>query len=474
MFKISKNTLALVLPLLSVISFSILTITFELNLILILMFLFMILTIAVFFSKLEYLFYMLVFMFPITTVFHSYYVVDLVALMFLFAFFLRYVRDNVLNEGGDKMKFPLIISFLSFFASILISLFSSNDIFISVRAVLNVVFLYFAYLSFPISVIKSKEQIFNILKIFVFIGLVDAIAGFFSLFEQGRGNIIYGAYPTSILGKNFLGTSRNTLAQVLTIAIPALIALIYFFKDKNNIKYEKEGRIAKFVLVSSLMFMIGINILTLSRSSMITMFSTFFIIIAGYTFLYKRKYFSRVIVAMSLIIAILGSGIYFLYSRSQREGFSGSLDYRYGIAQISMDMFYEKPIFGQGFGMFKTLLASNSWHNANYAWGGVTEAHSWVQKILVEQGIFGILTFVFFILSLYYFSFKYFFNTKNSMENRMLMIFLIAIATSQIVFNVFDWMYYNFRMWIPMCLPLLLISIDNQKYNFVIKNEKKN
>lgn len=474
MFKISKSSLALILPLLSVISFSILTIAFELNLIWILAFLFMILIIAVFFSKLEYLFYMLVLLFPVTTVFHSYYVVDLISLMFLFAFFLSYVRDNVLNKGSERMKFPLAFSFLAFLSSVLISLFSSNDILISAKSVLHLVFLYFAYLSFPTSVIKDKEQIFNILKIFVFIGLVDAVAGFFSLFEQGRGNIIYGAYPTSILGKNFLGTSRNTLAQVLTIAIPALIALIYFFKDKNKFKYEKERRIVKFVLIFALMFMIGINMLTLSRSSMITMFSTFFIIIAGYTFLYKRKYFIRVIVAMSLIIMILGSGIYFLYSKSQREGFSGSLDYRYGIAQISMDMFYEKPIFGQGFGMFKTLMTSNSWHNALYGYEDTTEAHSWVQKILVEQGIVGVLTFLFFILSLYYFSLKYFFNTKNSMENRMLMIFLISIATSQIVFNIFDWMYYNFRMWIPMCLPLLLISIDNQKYNFVIKNEKKN
>jgi len=55
----------------------------------------------------------------------------------------------------------------------------------------------------------------------------------------------------------------------------------------------------------------------------------------------------------------------------------------------------------------------------------------------------------------------------------MLMVFLLAMATSQIVFNVFDWMYYNFRMWIPMSLPLMLILIDNGQYNFIIKNEQK-
>lgn len=473
MFKFFRNQLALILPLLFVIVSSILTIVFELNLLWILLFLFIILVLSVFFWKLEYLFYILVFLFPITTVFHSYYAVDLIALTFLFSFFLRFLRENLLKNNTIKIRLPLIFSFLLFFLSVILSLFSSFNILFSIKSVLYLVFLYLAYISFPVSVITKKEQIFNILKIFAFIGLVDAFAGFFSLFGQKDSGVIYGAFPTSIFGKNFLGTSRNTLAQILTVAIPALIALIYFFKDKNKFKTEKERRIVNFFMIASLIFIIGINVLTLSRSSMITMFVTFFIIIVGYTFLYKRKYFSRVIVALSLMILMLGGCIYFLYSKSQREGFSGSLDYRYGIAEISIDMFYERPIFGHGFGMFKTLLASNSWHNANYSWGGVTEAHSWLQKILVEQGIFGVVCFLLFLFNMYYYSIKYFFNEKNSLENRMLMLFLIAIATSQIVFNVFDWMYYNFRMWIPMSLPLILISIDKQKYNFIITNEQK-
>lgn len=473
MFKFFKNQLAIILPLLSVILFSILTIVFNIDLLWIILFLFIILILSLFFLKLEYLFYMLVLLFPITTVLHSYYVVDLIALTFLFAFFLRFLKDKMMNKNDIKVKFPLALSFVLFLFSAIISIIYSYDALVSLKTILYLVFLYFAYLSFPISVIKDKEQIFYILKIFVFIGLIDAVAGFFSLFGQKDGGIIYGAYPISIFGKNFLGTSRNTLAQVLTLTIPALIALIYFFKDRNKAKTEKDSRILKALMIASLLFMIVINILTLSRSSMITMFSTIFIIIFGYTFLYKRKYLGKVVVALSLIVLILGGSIYLFYSKSDREGFSGSIDYRYGIAQISMDMFYNRPIIGNGFGMFKTLMTSNSWHNALYGYEDTTEAHSWLQKILVEQGIFGVLTFLFFLFNLYYFSIKYFLNDKNSMENRMLMVFLLAMATSQIVFNIFDWMYYNFRMWIPMGLPLILISIDNQPYNFIITNEKK-
>ncbi len=472
-FNLLKNKLGIILPLLSIVSLSILTIVFNVNLIWITIFLFAILIIAVFFWKLEYLFYILVLLFPITTVFHSYYVVDLIAITFLFAFFLRFIKDKVDGKNDITLRLPLVFSFFLFFISSIISVFYSFDKLLSIRSVLYLLFLYFTYLCFPVSVIKDKEQIFNILKIFVFVGLIDAFAGFFSLFGQREKGIIYGAYPTTIFGKNFLGTSRNTLAQVLTLTIPAMIALVYFFKDRNKIKKEKDRRVIKFLMFVGLVFMIVINILTLSRSSMITMFSTFFIIILGYTFLYKRRYFGKVFVATFLISIGLGIGIYTFYANSDREGFSGSIEYRYGIAQISMDMFYDKPIFGNGFGMFKTLLGANSWHNLNYGWGGVTESHSWLQKILVEQGIFGILSFGVFLFSLYYFSIKYFLDEKNSRENRMLMVFLLAMATSQIVFNVFDWMYYNFRMWIPMSLPLMLILIDNGQYNFIIKNEQK-
>lgn len=409
---------------------------------------------SLFFLPMEWLFYFVVLLFPVTTRFYSAfnaYAVDFVSFVFISIFALKFVYSFLFAEK-QKLNFPLIFPFILFLLSAGLSIFNSFDKVHSIYWIGYLIFLYCAYILFPVNVLNKKYKILIVLNIIVFIGLIDAFAGAASLYSQIENNLIYGATPISIFGKNFLGTNRNSLAQILVLAAPAAMACFYIVKYKS----------LKKIYAFAVFFFVAVDILTLTRSSVISLMVVLFLVVAGSTYIYNKKNIDKVIVTFLFFATICFAGIMFFFSNSGREGYDGSMNYRVGVAQLSISMFNYHPLIGNGIGMFKGLLASDAWYSLEYGWGGVTEAHSWAQKILVEQGLIGVATFVLFLSLLYFFAIRFIMNESKDKKDRMVMLFLLAMATSQIVYNLFDWMYYNFRMWIPISLVLAFLIINKE------------
>ena len=77
-----------------------------------------------------------------------------------------------------------------------------------------------------------------------------------------------------------------------------------------------------------------------------------------------------------------------------------STENRLLMAQISWQAFKERSFFGEGSGQFINLVADDIRFRAKY--GEPLDSHGIWQKILAENGLFGILTFIVFDIIKYW------------------------------------------------------------------------
>jgi O-antigen ligase len=134
------------------------------------------------------------------------------------------------------------------------------------------------------------------------------------------------------------------------------------------------------------------------------------------------------------------------------------------LTQIAGRAFLNHPAFGYGSGAFVTLVGDNIRFGANY--GDPLDSHGIWQKIIAENGFFGVLTFLIFITLLFRQLYR---AIKKYRAEAGLLLPLAVGALGGFVYQCFNTSYYKGKLWLPIAVALVAVKLITMKYERLAK-----
>lgn len=341
----------------------------------------------------------------------------LISSIFIIGLFLR-----IFNLKNQKKTFLLIFFF---FLTLLVNLVFSNNIILSYPRVLKIFFVIFFVCSFGFMLNTAKEEKIKIIyKIWTLVFLLitlDLLKEFFS------GTNIIGltsVYPGSRLG-SFTGKESVIGNYYLGFC---LIALSYA-KNYSKIKNLSLLLGILFIMMS---FLIG------ERANFIR---TIIVIILYQFFLHETKIRYKILSIILLIISFL-TILNFNPEYKKRYYNQIGLVFQKGVTKylketnygahrnVAKEIFKDNPIFGVGIKNFRVESANPKYDNLDHKQNYLrvsTHPHELYHELISETGLFGLLSFLIFIILSLFLSLKNYMIYKNPFQFSAILFVLISI-----------------------------------------------
>lgn len=305
----------------------------------------------------------------------------------------------------------------------------------SVRYLLRtMVFAYAAFFWLPLLFIRERATLQWVVKLWAWIGIGIALFGFSSLVMTAQGEIIR-LVPYNIFGIAPLQYNHNLLAEPLVALLPLVAALAFRREEKHQ----------KFFFVGA-WIMGAAALLTLSRAAWLAMLIQatvgVWLIWRGRAGQVAGIVARRVGIVVIILLPMLAYMAYFL----QTSIVSSSTSARYAASEVSWFYFLREPILGYGPGSYQKLVGDTYAYTLDF--GDPLEAHGFIQKILVEEGVLGFLFFAFFLIAIVFFLFEK--QAQAAEEDRPLAIAFLLMAVGMMVFELFNTSYFQSVMWLPL------------------------
>ncbi len=378
-------------------------------------------------------------------------VVDFLVLMLYLVLFLSFVfgRYKFYKKNIYKQLFILTGIYGIFLIWSLVAVYFSyeHEIFYSLKFYIrNIVFVFPAFVILPALFIKNKEHLESIFSLIFWIGIIASLFGLSSLIFSDQG-LWLRFQPYEFFGIAPFRYNHNSLAEVLTIAFPLSIYL--YKKSKNQIYFF--GSI-----------IIGISaLLTLSRTAWIVMFIYLCLLLRKDIIKVWKKYkelaYIGIFVTIPIVIYMalfLGSNI--VDSSTSARAVSGQV-----VAFYSL----RSPLVGFGPGSYIPLLSQTSAYVVDF--GDPLDAHGFIQKIVLETGIIGLLFcmsfFAYLLSQLYITKQKTFFDV-----NKDLIEVLLVLVAGALVFQLFSTSYFSSILWLPVGLSVTGLLIAKKEHLYGI------
>lgn len=362
---------------------------------------------------------------------------------------------RVIFKPRDHIKFiwPLLFPFLMFFAANILSIIFShnpaNSFYYFLRWPL---FLYVAYILIPSNIITNPKILKKTVIIVFLSALAVLVSGYLSLYGQDWQNSFFRLKSVYFWGAYPFGENHNLIAEFLNIGAFFVLVIKEFLTKKPG------KRLADIIFVLTA---VGI-VLTFSRAGWITLFLQSAVYLYYQTKNNSRKKISLAMFA--LLLAIVISPLLWKMSVLQDSNVS-STENRVLLTEISWEALKEKPLFGYGSGEFINLVDNNIRFKAKY--GAPIDSHGVLQKVAAENGIIGIISWLFILVYLARFSLlsirKYYPKVK------WVLPFALA-SLGGIFFQFFNTSYFKGRIWFPIALFLLAMRFSEQLYAKKNKN----
>lgn len=378
---------------------------------------------------------------------------DLVALGTLFAFAFNYSYRMFFKVKDDlKLTWPLFFPFFLFLAISALSIILNGNNLSSWYYFLRwPVFLYFAYIFVPANIISDAKTLKRVVIIVTLSAFLVLASGFMSLIGQDWQNSFFRLKSLYIFNSFPFGENHNLVAEFLNIGAFFVLVIKEFLKSK------KGRRLADALF---LVFALGI-VLTFSRTGWITLF------LQSAVYIYFRlKYFPKQKMATAtllLVLVAIATPLFFKMNSLQADNVS-STENRVILTEIAWEAFLDKPLLGQGSGAFVGLVEDNVRFTAKY--GAPVDSHGVIQKVAAENGILGLLSWLFILIFLL--RFCYIAISKYYPKVSWVLPFALA-AMGGIFFQFFNTSYYKGKVWFPLLLFLLAISLSEKIY---VKKDK--
>lgn len=319
-----------------------------------------------------------------------------------------------------------------------------------------------------IEVINDKKKIRNIITVFFLSATLVCIDGFFQYFThkdflRNRG-WPYDQKPFTFRITGPFVTKNDLAAYLLPITILSIGLLFIKFK---NVFIRYYSKIFPLVILFCL-------ILTLSRGALFGAVVGFILL----SFFVKEK---KLIVIFLLTVFILFGLLWQFIPENKKNEFalginisdSGSRD-RGILSGISLNMWKEKPIFGQGFGTYMYNFERFNYNKKAYPWGP-SYAHNCYLQMLSEIGVVGLASFLLLIAALFYKSIKRILKISDN-SDLTLSIALLAALCAYLVHSAFDTNLYSVDIgrlfWLLLALSQSQLSLSQIKISNLKIQEK--
>lgn len=373
--------------------------------------------------------------------------IDFLALVILFSYVLHILLD-LIQGRKEKIAWPLFFPFLIF---IIISLLSdlnsghlSSTLWYSMR---YLVFLYLAFIFVPYNLITNGKIMKKTIHCLFFSSLIVLVSGFISLYGQDWHNSFFRINTISWFGIYPFGENQNLIAEFLNVGVWLVVVL----KTMSRNQRLKRWYDLVFVLMG-----LGI-ILTFSRAGWITLAVQLSIYGFWYLIKSKKQSFLPLILGVAAILVII-SPLAWKMMQLQKSNVS-STENRWLLTEIAWQSFRDKPLLGQGSGRFVDLVADNIRFTVKY--GDPLDSHGMFQKVLAENGAFGLAAWCFILACLIkeiYRSLR-----KFQADNPWLLPLALA-AAGALFFQIFNTSYYKGKVWLPIAVFLAAVRLLETRY----------
>lgn len=379
--------------------------------------------------------------------------VDLVAMLLLGAYLIRLIFGLEKTEKIFSWKnFPGVVFAALFFIASSLSLFNVDPEFIrsSAKYLLRpIIFFYVMFVLLPFNIIKDKQMLKNALKIILFDGAIVSLIGILAVSASNVAWYLRRAIPYSFGDFDPLGGNQNAIAEALAVAIPCALLLFILAKSVK----------AKNWYFVSVIVMTLVLILTFSRAGWLALFLEILIL-----FLVKfwHKFGRTTLVLIVLALVVIPTAFYFTVWHNL-DFLQASNANRVMMTKIAAYNFAQHPIIGNGLNSFQRLLGSTFAYTVEFA--NPLDSHGFVQKILTESGILGLIAFIIFIGYLFRRYLKAFFIAKRLPINSDIILVFIAMFCGIVAFELFSTSYFIAKTWLPIGIGLIGVKLYENNTN---------
>jgi hypothetical protein len=381
-------------------------------------------------------------------------IVEFWGILVLFAFGLACLRQWLSGERVS-IELPGVKLFALFLLSAVLSLVNVDRMLIVSSAwylIRVLLFLYIVYVVLGANIIKTKETFRRSLIVLAMSGLFGAFVGLLSLFN-GAWQEIYGSFRATPFflyhGWAPFGDQHIFLAEVLTTVFPLFVYLWYTEKNVRKKQWWWIGTV----------FVVTIALLTFSRAGWVTLTG-----LAGvWMLLYEdrsnmwnrlRSWWIGILLSIPIVVYF----IYFVFTNTLVIGSNAA---RIALTEIPLFFFFSHPYVGNGVGSFVSMLSEV--HFFLLEFGDSIDAHGFIQKILTEQGVFGLITFCMFVGSFVVLAYKRYTSAQYDFNARMVGLLSLFLILSPLLFQLFNTQYYTAKMWVPVALAIIGLRVYERK-----------
>jgi len=309
-------------------------------------------------------------------------------------------------------------------------------------------FYYIFYFLLIQYLVNNENRFWKISFCIYGLGIFLSFMGLVSFISPEIPQAFRMASPLSWFGLFPYASSHNLLAESLVSIILFSWLIAYRYQAKEFSKW----------LYLGIAFMIGVCVLTFSRTGWLVLWIELFILAA----IYYKDYFISFIKKFWWIGLVLLTllGIYFI-TFGQTNFVTSSNAARVAMIDKSWSLFLDHPILGNGIGTWQEIVSKDVYYVAEF--GQPLEQHGVLWKLIAEQGIAGVI--VWFGMMIYFLLVLFKNYTRFTKDNpwRWGALIALLIVLGQFIFQLLDTGYYSAKMWMPLGLAFALMNIS-QKY----------
>lgn len=305
-----------------------------------------------------------------------------------------------------------------------------------------IVFVVLLYVLLPLLLIRSKELLERVFRIWFWVGVAIALFGLSSLIVLPQSGWWMVA-PYGINNLAPLGYNHNLIAEVLVAIIPIGGWLTF---EAYRAGKERE---AWWYAVGTSVIVIA-ELLTLSRAGWVS--CAVEIALTLYLF---RPYVKTVWARGSEHIVVILSAVGIFFAAYMVRFLLGSAvvsssNYaRLLVTEIAKFYFFRSPLIGYGPGTYVAVFQNT--HEYVVEFGEALDAHGVIQKILLEEGLLG---FLFFAGALAAVIRKLWRGARRLNFSGELMSVMLIMVAGALTFQLFNTSYFSSVMWMPIGVAL--------------------
>lgn len=351
-------------------------------------------------------------------------------------------------ERRDKKwrpRLPLLKPYLTLAAAHFVSIFSpyKPDAVLALKFVVRpVIFCYLAFIALPVNLIRSRRRLRAVLMIMMVVGCAAALNGLVSLGSiDVLGSWVWRARPMALFGVNPIGENHNVLAELLLATGPMTLALGALVKKVRN-RRVLYGLAALQTLVA---------LLTLARTAWLVFLAQLIFMFATEWRHTVKKYLAELVLAIILLSPLAWFQLQFSFSPTAQSSNST----RWMLTDIAYQSFLEHPIMGSGAGTFMNRVGNAFIFFQEF--GNPLDAHGFIQKLMVETGLLGLLAYAFLLWRGAVLARKKLHALTD--HARLAGYALVAAAGGAICYQFLNTAYWTAHMWLPVGIMLAGLEV---------------